>query len=221
MIRRCKFCGKKFETKKSRQIYCDNPHHMNCPVCGKEYVVKDKYLLGEKPKCCSKECSSIMRASTSLERYGCTSPGNSIPARNKAKSTIRQRYGVDFPMQSKDIRTKAERSFHNTIWNRKFGDIVPEQIDCSDMNVYILKEDFAEKFIRTYCKDLFARAKLYAGLVKDNELYRCISFNPYENHRLVIVQDCSLPQYDIIDGDKKIFQELTINYDVYEIGYDC
>ena len=217
MIKVCKFCGKIFETKYSRKQYCDGPHYMVCPICGNNYEVEN-YMLNQSPKCCSKECRNILRKQTSMNKYNCSTPGNSASARLKAKITLNKKYDVDYPMQSEEIKHKARISYKATIWKRKYGNIIPKDIQCDDMVVYVLKDDYAEKFIREYSKSPFIPAKLYAGLVKDNILYRCISFSPYQNHRLVIVQDCSLPYYNIIDGDIKIYQELTSSYDVSEIG---
>lgn len=220
MIKRCKFCGKEFETKYSRKQYCDGPHYMLCPVCGKQYEVAESYLLNKPPQCCSKECRSILRKQTSMNKYNCVVPGNSVSARLKAKITMNKNYGVDYAMQSDEIKQKAQASFKTTIWNRKYSNIIPEDISCSDMVVFVLKEDYAEKFIKEYSKSMLIPAKLYTGVVKDDILYRCISFNPYGNHKLIIVQDCSLPYYNVIDGDLKIFKHIQSTFEISEIGID-
>ena len=238
--KKCKFCDKPFIPNSSRQLYCKGPHIRQCPVCGKDYIEDNTDNLKRPPVACSYECRQKRMQETSIKRYGCKAPGNNLEARKKAKSTMIKNYGVEFTLQSKELRQKVEKSIiskygvdnvqknanikqkstqtlrHNT-WNRKYGDITPQDISCEDMEVFILKESYAEKFIREYHKELFIPAKLYAGLVKDNIVYRCISFNPCENYRLIIIQDCSLPQYNIIDGDLKIFKSLSDNYDVSKI----
>ncbi len=218
MIKICEYCGKEFETKYSRKIYCDNPHYRRCSICGKEFEITSNYMMNKPTICCSNTCRSIARKYTSIAKYGCSSPGNNVEARLKAKNTMRRKYNVDYPLQSLEIKRKAAESFHRTIWDRKYRNILPQDISCKDMGVFILKEKFAEDFIRKYHKELLIPAKLYVGLIKDNILYRCISFNPYENYRLVILQDCALPQYNVIDGDNKIFHELAVNYEITEIG---
>ena len=64
----CKFCGKEFIPTKVGQMYCDEPHYGNCPVCGKPVQIKE-YYKKEVP-CCSPECTNIKRAKTCEEKYG-------------------------------------------------------------------------------------------------------------------------------------------------------
>lgn len=241
--RKCKYCDKEFIPKSNRQIYCKGPHYMTCPVCGKKYEVTNNEKLKNLPTACSYICRAELTRRTSISKYGCTAPGNNAAARKKAKDTMIKKYGVEYAMQSKEVRNKSMktiidrygvdnvqkdptikqksvRSLHLHNWQRKYVEIIPEHIGCNDMQVYILKDEYAEKFIRQYHKEVVIPAKLYMGLVKDDTVYRCISFNPVDNHRLIIVQDCSLPQYIVDKGDHKIFEELTLKYDVSEIGID-
>ena len=239
--KKCKFCGKEFIPNSSHQIYCKGPHIRQCPVCGKDYIEDNVDNLKRPPVACSYECRVKRTQETSLKRYNCKAPGNSTDARKKARNTMKKKYNVEYTLQSKELAEKTKQTIldkygvdnvqknksikqrsiktsRQNKWKRKYGNIIPKDIQCDDMIVYVLKDDYAEKFIKEYSKSPFISAKLYAGLVKDGILYRCISFNPYQNHRLVIVQDCSLPYYNIIDGDIKIYQELTSSYDVSEIG---
>ncbi len=60
MIKICKCCGKEFETNRKDKIYCDGPHYLPCPVCGKPVLKVDKDF-SRPPKCCSSKCSHELR----------------------------------------------------------------------------------------------------------------------------------------------------------------
>ena len=60
MIKKCKHCGEAFETNNPQKIYCDRQHYRPCPVCGKPVAMIDNDF-SRKPKCCSSECSHILR----------------------------------------------------------------------------------------------------------------------------------------------------------------
>lgn len=105
--RRCKFCGELFIPSSNNQWYCKRPHYRTCPVCGKEYLEDNVDNLKRPPVACSYACRVARTQSTSLEKYGCTAPGNNETAREKAKQTMRENYGVDYAMQSPELRQKA------------------------------------------------------------------------------------------------------------------
>lgn len=106
----CKFCGKEFLPSSNKQIYCKGPHIRTCPVCKKDYVEDNVENLKRPPCACSYECRTKLTQSTSLQRYGTKAPGNSPPARSKAKKTMQARFGVDYAMQSEVLRKKATQS---------------------------------------------------------------------------------------------------------------
>lgn len=56
MKKKCLCCGLEFETYKSQKMYCDRPHYLPCPICGKPVLKKDKDFTRQ-PTCCSKECT--------------------------------------------------------------------------------------------------------------------------------------------------------------------
>ena len=56
----CKCCGLEFETNSSQKLYCDRDHYLPCPVCGK-LVKKTGRDFSRPPKCCSSECSHILK----------------------------------------------------------------------------------------------------------------------------------------------------------------
>lgn len=85
--RRCEFCGELFVPASNRQRYCKRPHYRICPICGKQYLEDNVENLKRPPVACSYECRVKKTQQTSLERYGCTAPGNSAQAREKARIT--------------------------------------------------------------------------------------------------------------------------------------
>ena len=52
----CKCCGLPFETNSPQKLFCDRPHYLPCPVCGKPVLKKDRDFT-RKPVCCSVECT--------------------------------------------------------------------------------------------------------------------------------------------------------------------
>lgn len=56
----CKHCGKEFETNNPQKMYCSDQHYRPCPICGKPVAMIDNDF-SRPPKCCSNECSTILR----------------------------------------------------------------------------------------------------------------------------------------------------------------
>ena len=121
----CAMCGKTFETKYKKAMFCKGPHYMTCPVCGKTFQVDNRiaYCYHNRDKvCCSRTCGLKLGFSkqtqeqkkaksdkvkrTKLERYGDENYNNP----DKCKETNLRRYGVDNPMSNSDIRSKAEQT---------------------------------------------------------------------------------------------------------------
>ena len=107
-MRKCKECGKEFNPKNKNQLYCNGPHFRKCPICGKEYEVKYKQHLNRPPVACSYKCRAEKTKRTSLERYGCTAPGNNPEARAKSRATMTERYGAAYTLQSKELTDKVK-----------------------------------------------------------------------------------------------------------------
>lgn len=106
----CKFCRKEFEASNNRQIYCSGPHYRTCPVCGKQYEETNVANLTKPPKACSYKCRAERAKQTSLERYGCTAPGNCKAARDKAKATCLSHTGYEYAMQSPEVQKKSRET---------------------------------------------------------------------------------------------------------------
>lgn len=104
----CEFCGEPFVPKSNFQRYCKRPHYMNCPVCGKQYLVTNNENLKRPPVACSYACRVKRTQATSLKKYGMLAPGNNPEARQKAKETSLRNNGVEYAMQSEEVREKAK-----------------------------------------------------------------------------------------------------------------
>lgn len=129
----CVLCGREFVPtgrNKSRQKYCNDIHYKNCEVCGKQFEITKSHIQSSNiPKCCSKECSNNLKIlnsrKTIREKYGVEFISQSPEFREemnasiKAKSsrikesrkeTMLDRYGVEYPIQNKDIRDKIDKT---------------------------------------------------------------------------------------------------------------
>lgn len=106
----CIFCGEPFVPLSNHQRYCKRLHYMNCPVCGKQYLVTNNESLKRPPVACSYVCRVKRTKETSLERYGVAAPGNNPEARLKAKATMQEKFGVDYTLQSDRLKQKVKKS---------------------------------------------------------------------------------------------------------------
>lgn len=112
----CKLCGKEFHPINNSAIYCPGPHYQACPVCGKpvEFKYPSDWL-----KCCSAECSNVLREQTVESRYGVKVSSQAQTVRHKLreaallsedrrKATIQAKYGEQYTnvAQIPNIRNK-------------------------------------------------------------------------------------------------------------------
>lgn len=104
--KKCKWCGKEFDTLSARQMYCKNDYG-ECPVCGKKVKIKD-YHAGS--QCCSEKCRIERIGRTCLDRYGDSCAVNSEHSRKKARQTCQRKYGVDHYAQTDEFRKRFEQT---------------------------------------------------------------------------------------------------------------
>lgn len=104
--KKCKWCGKEFDTTSPRQMYCKDDYG-ECPVCGKKVKIKDYYVGVQ---CCSKECRQKRIERTCLERYGDTCAVNSEHSRKKARKTCLEKYGVEHYAQSDEFKEQFKKT---------------------------------------------------------------------------------------------------------------
>lgn len=109
-IRICAYCGKKFQSQRSRK-YCDGPHYSKCKVCGKEFEIDLKKSEGYIKKTCSQKCAIELEKQnmklTCQMKYGKDSFFQTSEFQEKAKITCLEKYGVENPMKSQEIQQKV------------------------------------------------------------------------------------------------------------------
>lgn len=67
--KKCKCCGKEFQTNSPQKLYCDDVHWIPCPICG-TLVKKTDRDFTKPPKCCSGRCTHELRM-RSLPKHTC------------------------------------------------------------------------------------------------------------------------------------------------------
>lgn len=107
VLKRCKYCGKEFETTSPQQEYCSDIHYGSCPICGKRVEIKDM-TVG--PPCCSKKCKSIKTILTNREKYGVDNVFQSDEIKEKSKQTNLDKYGVEHYSQTDEYREKFKQT---------------------------------------------------------------------------------------------------------------
>lgn len=107
--RRCKECGKWFQPKSGKQVYCKDDHFRPCPNCGELVLVKPN-CFNDPPRCCSKECMVELTKKRNLEKYGVEDPGNSAEALIKRAQTNLERYGCVDAGNRPEARAKREQT---------------------------------------------------------------------------------------------------------------
>ena len=176
----CLFCNKPFIPKCSSQKYCEQPHYMTCPICGKQYLVTNNENLKRPPVACSYACRAKKTQQTSIKKYGCKAPGNNPEARVKAKQSMQTKYGVDYTLQSNELRNKVEQTMVDRygvnnfqkipnneritstkdIWIEEVHKLLPIKlapsqphlfrIDEDKMSVFLLRETASKEFLKNY-----------------------------------------------------------------------
>ena len=121
--RNCEFCGLPFTPASNRQRYCNREHKRVCPICGEEYIEDNVENLKRPPVACSYDCRAKKTRQTSLDKYGCPAPGNAAFARNKSKNTMQSKFGVDYTLQSPELKAQM----YDTMI-KKYGHTNPAQI---------------------------------------------------------------------------------------------
>lgn len=97
MIKKCKICGREFETIYKRQEVCKDTHFAKCVICGNKFELKHPYTA----KTCSKQCAAAYS-----KQIGSMNAG-----REKAKQTMKERYGVEHALQNKEIKDRMKTKF--------------------------------------------------------------------------------------------------------------
>ena len=109
---KCKFCGEEIlKYNKNSKDYCEI-HKVNCYICGKEFILKRRYLNEEtvlrNKFCCSVKCRNIEISQREDRNYK-----ESI---KKGRETLINKYGVDNPLKIEEIKIKVQNTR-----NKKYG----------------------------------------------------------------------------------------------------
>ena len=101
----CVLCGKEFTPKNNTQVVCPDQHYRSCAICGKQFPIKwhSGMNVNEIAKTCSPECKTKLS-------FANGNPFTDPAAREKAKQTMLERYGVDHPMHSDEIKSKVDKT---------------------------------------------------------------------------------------------------------------
>ena len=88
-----------------------------CKICGKKTKRNDKFASGYKT-CCSKECNNkynLLRTKEEIFKiYGVENPYQAKTVKDKIKETNKERYGVEFITQNKEIELRANKKRKKT-----------------------------------------------------------------------------------------------------------
>ena len=91
MEKNCEYCKELFKAAHYNTRYCSKGHYKECEACGKDYLVKN---LSRPGKACSRSCSSKL--------------SHTEEARNNRKNKSFDRRGVEFPLQSIEVKKKIK-----------------------------------------------------------------------------------------------------------------
>lgn len=121
--KKCAICGKEFMPKSPAQRICSDNHYRPCPVCGNP-VLWNTTSKNVKP--CCKECSRALTRKKNIEKYGVEHPMQLKEVREKQQASVKAHFGVEHPLQCQELKEKAvqtNREKFGTDWalgNREF-----------------------------------------------------------------------------------------------------
>lgn len=128
----CPICRDEFLPDKPSQRYCKKDHYSPCPVCGKPVLWNS---ARKDVPVCSKECGQVRRKQRSLKKYGVEHPMQLKEIQDKHKASVKEHFGVEHPLQSQEVKNKAvqtNREKFGTDWalgNKKFHEKCSETME--------------------------------------------------------------------------------------------
>lgn len=102
--KKCHMCGKIFQTNTKHAKFCKDKHYRNCLICDTEFEVKD---LHRPARVCSHSCASTL--------------SHTEESKAKRRTNSLDKYGVEHPFQSEEVKRKIERSLENYESNTRIG----------------------------------------------------------------------------------------------------
>ena len=161
MINKCSECGKEFYSR-GIAFYCSGPHYRKCEACGKQFVWDHK----NPRRCCSKECSAVLKKRTCRERYGVDnvsqidevrkkiSEANSSEAvRTKREATCLAKYGVKNVAKNAEIRKKLVEVMKSSEYLEKRAQTCIERYGYSSP----MQSDTVKQKRQQYCIDKYGQ----------------------------------------------------------------
>lgn len=170
----CTLCGLEFNPKTNTQTMCDREHYRECVVCGKQFAIDftKSQNTAEIRKTCSNDClHKLMKETnpfakeefrqkakqTMLQRYGVEYPSQDPQLLAKQKQTTKERYGVEFYPQSKEYISKAEETNkirYGHAWPMQSNEVKSKTVQTNlsryGMSNVMQNKDIASKFSNDY-----------------------------------------------------------------------
>lgn len=103
--KRCKLCGELFKPTSSANNICTKTHYATCKICGKQFVWNSTA-----DALCSSECRKELTKQNNLQKYGVEHPMQSKEVQMHHRQSMLEKHGVESPLQSSEIRQKAIKS---------------------------------------------------------------------------------------------------------------
>lgn len=117
-VKVCELCGETFTSSSNTARYCNRDHYRPCPVCGKPVLI-ERGKEYEPAKCCSIDCTNMLRAQTCEDKYGVKIASQAESIRKKLhdiavddavvqrrKLTSLDNWGVDNPAKCEEVKAK-------------------------------------------------------------------------------------------------------------------
>ena len=154
--RKCVWCGKEFIPNSPRQTSCGDTHYRPCIDCGKLIEVKESYKNYMKSggrrcsECRAKAIKQARISKTKEEKQRIT---------EKTRSTCRAKYGVDNPMQCKEIQKRSKETI-----KKKYG--VDNVSQSAEIQRRIRENSIKRYGVAHYTQSPDIRKHMIEGMIK-------------------------------------------------------
>ena len=107
--RKCAICGDMFTPTSGINTICSKEHHMVCSICGKDMIVTPE-MWHDKIDTCSRECAKEKVRRFYREKYGVDHPMQSKEVQEHFKKAMKDKYGVEHALQLKRFLEDAQET---------------------------------------------------------------------------------------------------------------
>lgn len=192
-----------------------------CDVCGKpmsrkyeHYIYKSKSGIDT----CNK-CKSIKSKATCIQKYGVENPMQCKEIKNKAKQTNLDKYGVESPMQTKEVQEKLQQSIFCKygVYHPAQSKIVREKMKKTTLEKYGVEhasqsEDVRSKVQQTVRERYGVDFISQIKEVKEKKKNTLISHYGVENALQITSTPISSQQTQLYQIIKEKYKNAEINY---------